>query len=827
MDRSRSISEICTNLEGRSPESLLPANEVAEIAQVLGKSVEWLLGGAELLSVAEVFPILERARGIEQDMNTLPLAEGDCLPPEADLALVAEAAEGNPALDLLLEEFLSRLEAQGLASVSEFYNAFRVPNPEMVTFFWEGLRADPRISAALDLTLRGMDGLSGQAAEAELRNKLTGRPCSGITDKVPSMLLSKILSRGINRAFSRALMKRLREQPFPLLPNGPELQDLESFCTSLELSMEFEKMDLSTHAAMIANPLGQAQTANTDAASNYFRSRERQGEEVKNNFGYVYLTEKQSRDLGVSEDSTARPLRYMGEAYLAVPVGLYLSSQFPEEQRAALGKIHALAEAQAGTPVATYYEKLAAYYELGSGELRGEAFLKAYYELCYEAERAWVHYVRYAVEQGLPYLHIHPFERYGTQSTKSHELALALINPDETGIFLEAKADFKDGAQHFLEDSGILERWPVMAEQSLKHVDSAVMVSLAARMHSLVPNAIAQNIPDEEAGKREGIVTLFDTAFSKIVIPSGRGGFLRARDGVGGLAEVFDRDVQDPQKFMDHYVLVVAGHELNHNMFKGNKQPTQGTGDGLSVNTIEEAKASEGVAFMFPDGRRLKTEELEGLRGALPLIVPWFLSRLMDGRLAKHRSEEYLREGASLLDHMMKSGLLQVARLRVTADGFVEKPLEGGLADDEFEFLRYDLSDAAVQGFITGCVDFMERLAPDYQQAEFEEPQVGRVIPDWTHIDTWQALSRLCYDRDMNKNGADVAALQAQKAKIKPGNPQNEEMVRALLRFADKEQPKQLRQALQVGRGVTDEDLEEALGAFKKEVLESHPQIIY
>lgn len=828
MNRLQAISDVQLSLAARAPEAPLEPDEVSRLAETLHTTTEAILveGG---LRVFEALQILERAEGIERDMENLPLVEGDCLPSLEDRTFVAEAFENNPVLEGLLEDLFSRFEAEGMSSVSAFYNAFRVPNDETVTFMWDRLRADARMSAALDLIVRGIPGLSAAEAETALRSKLTSRPFNGIHAKVAANLLSELVAKCMNRAFSQMLIRRMKQSPLPLLPHGEALEDVEGFCLSLEVSMDFEVMDMAAHEAMIASPLGQAQTGNKGTAEKFFRSRERLGEDVHNNFGYVYLTEQQGQGLGNSEDSTVREFRYMGKPYVAVPVGLYFAHEFPDSLKATLEKIRSLAKAHEGTPIAEYYDKLVAYYELGAeSPLRGDAFLTAYYELCYEAERAWVRYVRYAVEQGLPYLHVHPFERYGTVSTKSHELPLVLVNPAETGIFSEAKADFTSGARHFLDESGIMERFPVMAEQSMRHVDSAVMVSLAARLHSTLAGTIAENIPDEDAGKKEGIVTLFDTAYAASAIPTFRGAFLRERDGLGGLSGVFDRDAKDPQKFMDHYVLFVGGHELNHNMYKGQKKPTKGTDDGLSVNTIEEAKASEGMAFMFPDGLPLKPAELDRLRGALPLVIPWMLSRLNGKNLADHRSHPYLREGAVLIDHMLKVGMLQVDRLRVTADGFEEKPLEGTPVDDEFEFLRYDLSDATIQGFAARCTEFMTRLAPDYHAAEFEQEPEGRVIPDWTHIDTWQALSRLCYDRD--SKGADpegAAAIQIEKSRIKPGDPRNEEVVRALLRFADKEQPQQLRRALGTGRGVSDGDLEAALGAFKEEVLASHPQVIY
>jgi len=828
MDRTNRLQEIVAELEQKEVGHLLRDSEVSAIAEALGVSVEAVLGEEASLTAEEALEslhILDRVQGVEHDLKALPLGEGDLLPDAGRLACVEAAFEDNTAVDTFVDETFIRFELEGLGSVSQFFNAFKVPSSEFSEVMWDFLREDTRTAAALDLIASGMTEMKPEVALQEICNKLMGRPAAGIHGKIEAEALTRAVLRGLSRAFSRRLIARLRVQPMQLLPDGEILQDVQAFCTSLELSMDFEQMDLDAYHDMLANPLGQAQTADTSAAESYFRSREGHGSEVQNNFGYVYLTQEQANVLELDEGTSVRPFWYMAERYMAIPVGLYFMAKNLAQYEEVILKLTELAESSPGTPVEEYYKDLIAYYEFASlSPLRGDEFLTEYYELCYEAERAWVRYVRYVLEKGLPMVHIHPFERYGTKSTRSHDLSLALVNPKETGIFMEAKAQFMEGAKNFLNDSGLVEKFPVMAEQSLRHMDSAVMVSLSARLHSAIPGTLAQNIPDEEAGKKEGIVTLFDTDFSRGTIPAFRGTAVRDRDALGGLSKLFDEAVADPQRFMDHYMLFIVGHELNHNMWKGKKRPTEGTKDGLSINTIEEAKASQGMALMFEDPRHLKPQELQQLRGALPLIIPWMLTRLNPKTLKDHRSAPYLREAASLMDHMLKSGILDVKRLCVDEKGFEERPVEGAVAENEFEFLQYDLSDAVIQDYIARCVDFIERLAPDYQQAEFDEVPAGHVIPDWTHVDTWQALSRACYDRDLKSAKTDEArvAIETEKAAIKVGPPEIEEKVRALLRYADKEQIAQIRSALKVGRGLGEEGLE----AFKAYVLAQYPQIV-
>lgn len=826
------LQDLQVELLGRDGSSDLLPEDLQRVADALGVDVAAVVGDEEAPTVATALShlgVLQTVAEIEKDMDALPLAEGDRLPSLEYRTQVCEAFENNPALDSLMDEVFDRLADEGMNSIAEFYNAYKVPTDSLVDFIWNGLTADDRMNAALDLVASTVPTLGAEQTKLNLRNKLTNRPYEGLNAKGEGWVLSAMIGTRLSKAFSRTLMKRMRAEPFPLLKNGETLQDVETFCTGLEVAMNFEGMDRISYYEMLDNDLGQAQTANHGAAENYFRSRENLGDEVHNNFGYVYLNRSQTEALNIGEEDAARPFRYMGSDFFAVPVGLYFAKKCPESYNTALRQLEHLASAYPGTPAEEYYRHLIAYYELGvSSPLRGEDFLKAYYEQCYEAERSWVRYVRFAAEAKLPSIHIHPFERYATPSTKSHELPLALVNPAETEILLATKARYAAGAHRFMESSGVLDEYPIMAEQSLQQVGSAAMISLAARMHSVLPGALAQNVPDEEPGKRDGIASLFDMAFAARTSPVYRGVFLRDRDGLGGISRFFEEMARDPKGFMAQYLLFVGGHELNHNMYKGQKRSTTGTGDGLSLSTIEEAKASNGMGLMFEDAQQLKPAEIEELRLGLGHIIPWMLTRLNATWLSNHRSAPYLREGSVLMDHMIKSGLLQVRRMKVRADQVEECPLQGEVAEDEFESLAFHLSDAAIQDFVLRCHDFMKRLAPDYYTAEFTDVSPDHVIPDWTRIDTWQALSRACYDRDMKraKDDVTVEAIQAEKDKVTPPlDPAIAETVAALLRFADKEQGAQIRRALKTARWATDETMESFLADLKEEVQVSYPQV--
>ena len=815
------VSSVVEGLSKINPKDQLSRSEVTNLTQDLGISVDAILGDREIIPVAD---LLDSIRGLQKDLEALPLGLGDRLPSSEKREAVKVAFENNETLSEIMDGLIERLELGGLSSVSELYNAFRSPDAASLVLIWSQLKAEPRIAAALDSIVRGIpqgseakDVKSLEEAEIQVRNKTFGHSFKGIDGTQDAQVLTRLVSSALSNAFSHALMRRVRKSPIPLLKGGVVLKDPEAFCKNLELSMSFEAMDFDTYLDTIATPLGQAQTKDNDSADAYFRDFEGMGEEIPASFGLVYLSEDQAKGLDVETSPTVRSFRYMGAPYVAVPVGLYLSKRSPEPYKKTLAQVEVLAETHSGTPVGEYYSSLAAYYRFGeTSSNSGVSFQREYSEVCYKAERAWVRYVRYAAEHGLPTIHIHPFERYATRSTKSHDLALAIVNPEDTKPFLKAKADYISGSQAFLERSGVAKVHPAMAEKSLGHMENAALIALAARLHSAIKGAAAQNIPDEERGKEEGVVTLFDMIASVISNKNFRPKYLGDRDGVGGLAQWYS---ETSPEFLEYYMLFVGGHEMNHNMYKGKRKPVKGTGNGLSINMAEEVKASHGFSLMFKDSDRLKVDEIGRLRKVLPELIATLLVRLHPSYQKMHRSAPFLQEGAVLLDHAIKAGLLQVVRQGLTADAVEERPLEGKVKTGEFESIRVHLSDEAIQKFVSLCARFMERLAPIYYAAEFDPDFKDSTLPDLTEFDFLQAVTRVCYDKDSDPEGKEKVPL--------PADPHMEDVVAALLRFVDGEQPVQLKAALADKRGVGEEEMATALTLIQREILAAHPQITY
>lgn len=826
-----------------------PTNEIAESSEENERDIPTAL------------TVSHRFARILKDMRDLPLGEGDARPSDRSLEMVASLA-GSYTYTRIGTGLFDRMQQSGMTAFADYYNGFKVHHPERAEFFWDCVKKDPQFRMVLNFVARILvTSISVGESEDEkfnlamedIQKFFSNDPVQYIHAKTPAMILLLRMKNDALQAFTTLLLSKVTSRQIPLLASGEHLEDPELFRDSLHVSQIFQAMDRGAHLDMLANPLGQAQTANPTQAESYFRARESVPElKLQNNFGYVYLSKKQTVILGISaESSGVTSFTYFNEPYCAVPVGLYFARKFLDLFLQSVDYLYSLAQAFEGTPAGNYYRALAAYYMApinapdgpyvepgGDGVVHEGNFIQDYHELCYAAERAWVRYVRYAEEKKLPFIHIHPFERYATASTKSHDLSLAIVNPQETTIFLEGKQRFRGNVRKFLEQTGVAARYPDMTEKTDVLIGSAATISLGARVFSALVGTLAQNVPDEEAGKKDGVASLFDTAFARVAVPSTRGQITRKSDPIGIISAKFDSDASDPEKFIRHYVGVVLSHELGHNLHRGQKGSFQSDGKGLSINLIEEGKATSNIALYYENPYSLSDADLEHLRSSILLLVTWSMVRLRPKSRVEYQADQYFREGGVMIDAMLKSGLLEIVGVVLGERGEFTRVDSERLDVVDFEFLRFNFSDDALRNFIKRCADFLVQLAEPYYETQFRpDASPDRVVPDITTLDFWQALLLTCIDEDIARRSAknstpraEIEALAARKDALHlPGNPAMFPVVRALIRYSDFESMKRFRAtvARKHGLSLDDPSLEEHIKAAQGEIEAQFPAIRY
>lgn len=801
--------------------------------------------------VPDAIMVSQRLDQLLRDVRMLPQGVGSARPTNDDIQTVDNLSLSG-AFDEIAAGLFSIMNQDGASAVSDYYNRLTIYDSKQAAFIWEKCMSHPEIASALsrvaDILAQSIPGtdLSDQQkkelAYADIQKNLTHLPPQYITAKTPVMILLGRVKQGLIDSFMHIVTDKVAVDDMPLIEGGESVKNPELFQRSFEVAGLFQNMDQLAYIDMLDNPLGQAQTANPTQAESYFRQREAIPEmKVQNNFGYVYLSAAQAESLGLSPQQDAIfPFSYYNEQYVAIPAGLYFSKKSPDVFQASMDHLHALADAYSGTPAEEYYSSLIAYYMCGvdgsANVSDSKTFVKQYYDLCYVSERAWVRYISFAEKEQHQFIHIHPFEKYSTVSTKSHDLSLGITNPAETAQYVESKQRFQGNASRFFDQAGITGKHPEMIAETNRLIQSAGTISLSARFFSAIPGTLAQNIPNEEDGRQDGIVALFDTAFAKGAIKSSRGQVTRRSDPVGVIADAFDQDIDVPEKFMLHYIGVVLSHELNHNAYKGREGSFQSDGHGLEVKLIEEAKATVGMALAFNDPYNLSEADLTELRSSILLMATWMTMRLRPQLRAQYTSHQYFREGAVMIDHMMKSGLIKVVGMGLQEDGNFQPVSDAGLDTADFEFLRFDFTDDVLKDFIRRCADFLKDLSEPYYETQFKpDASPDRVVPDVTSVDFWQALLRTCYDEDIAKQKtnpkstpSDIAGLEARKDAISlPADNDMLAKARALVRYSDFDSVQRFRQAVAKQHHVdlTDPSLDEHVKAAQQKIQSMYPAI--
>lgn len=788
-----------------------------------------------------------------KDLKTLPMAPGNARPSNEDLERVDGLIMNAKIFDRVAEKIIGMITDEGQASsVSGYFNAYHSHDPNRSEVIWQMMTEDIALAPMLDhiasILAKSIVAKEGATedpkvlAMADLKALFSNLPTRHLNAKSEAYILANKLDGAVTRRIESRLIDFVWGG-LPLVDGGERLENPDLFSRAVYLAQDFLAMDELVFLEMLDNPMGQAQTADMGKAESFFRAREGvEKEKIQNNFGFVYLTEVQFDavpELGAYAKGIE--FEYFGKPYYAVPMGAYLNYKDNERFSATMMGLEEMAQAYPGTPVADYYKLLLKYYELPvtAESVNDEAFIKEYHDVCYEAERAWVAYTRYAAEYKLPFIHIHPFEKYDMASTRSHDLPVGIVNHQETEAYLRAKDKFVANAKPFLEGRGVFEKYPKMAKETMRLIESAGILSLGARMGSESEGIIAQNIPNEEPGRKDGIGVLCDTAFAQKRLEAGHGNALKMADPLGGLAEDYGWRIRDFEIFMSHYIKEVLSHELTHNFYKGTEQVYESDGRGLAVKLVEEAKATNGLAVAFEDPYNLTNADIGRLREALPLMMPWSIFRPKKELRAEHTSHQYLREGMVMLDHALNSGLLEVVHAELDENG--EPLVDSDKFDDwkGFEFLRYNLGEKQIRDYVARCADFEARLAAVYYHTQGFEGELpkGEVVPDITDIDAWQATSRECYLEERARivlekgvDHPDVMAIDLALEKLVP--PQDDAMpykVRALIRNANFEQPARMRAEVAAfyRLELNDPELDVKVAELQAKLRAQYPQIYW
>lgn len=686
--------------------------------------------------VSEMHPEVFRANinRVVKDLQTLPLGEGFAVAAPEKFNRIERLGNSRAMKDLAMLLF-GNIISNGATTLAKVHNAWTSYDSERAGIIWDEFLGNAEIASVLEEIIRTYAGEGSlEAAREDVKAFLTNEPKADqkLSKKSEAFLLLESLKLSLENALMfHALYSAAEESHIPE--------------EAIKLTYGFAELDRMALRDMLENPLGQAQTASPEKAEGYFRSHETVTESgVQNNFGYVYLTHSQADDLAIDTKlPLCRPFRYMGRPYFAVPMGMYFKARDSGKYMECMNNLKYFINIYEGTPRGEYYQALLHYYDYGYSP---DATVHGYHEACYDAERKWVAYARYAAEHKLPYIHVHPFEKYNTASTRTHNLELGIQNTEQTGRFEKVKRKFLKNAAAFLERSGVKAAHPDMAAETLRLIESAVIIAQAARLSG--HGTIAQNIPNEQEGREDGVGILCDTDYCRDLLKTRTAPMLDQIDTIGEFARQYRTSSENEELFLLYYVLDVLSHELNHNLYKGKEQSYQSDGRGLAIKLIEEAKATAGIALAFRDPEHLTDDEIQTLRRAMPLLIPASLLRLRPKLLAEHKSNEYLREGAVMLDHLLKSGVLRVQGVNLDKKGDPVFTDGTEILQPQFAFLRLNLGKRELQEYIAQCARFLQSLAETYYKTQFTDVPPDTVIPDRTDIDVWQNLSAMCHAKD-------------------------------------------------------------------------------
>lgn len=800
--------------------------------------------GQERESLASILD--ERFRRAAIDLDELPLNKGRARPSDEQYELVDSALEAaSDELRALAEKLFESFE---YSSVAEAYNGVRVYEPGRAEIIMNGVQSSP----ALKEIVRLVTSLHEEAI-ASLNPKPDDPRAEAVADVNKVLVFDATFKYFNTLKPARALINRFRttlfahcievlkkktEKGLPASKGGKALEgkELEFFGKGMELSQGMFDMDELSKRDLLNNPLGQAMSAAAGKAYNYTKNLEqdRLGAPVAT-YGFMFLDEAQATALNLlpSKEGFSTEFSYFGRPYYAVPYGRYCLAKKPEEFRAMLATISEMGEVYPDSPAAEYAEALQAY--LSYGNKGGNA--TEYSRVCYEAECAWVRYVRYANANRLPFIFVHPFEQYTVASIKDHDLALCPTAVEGQEIATELQGVFTVNLQAFFDRTGLTASQPEMCRVALDRISKMQMSLVAARLASSMPGILAQTVPNYEPGQKEGLVVLGDHAYA---IKNDRAistNNVRSADPVGGFAEFLEQ--LDDATYTLYYVQFLLGHELGHHIFKGKDQKgVESDGKGLSMGEIEEAKASHGVLFSVEDPNNLKPDEVERMRKLIPLMLDLDgVGRFAPNRLKNFRNDLYTRTGAVFLDYALKSGILEVTHIKIEEGGENYRVLSGvEKKEADTAFLKLHLEDDKIRNFISRMAQFLEEAAEPYAKISGFEPSEGTTITlaDKMDCETWQTIKRLLLNRELaalsEKGPEDPAKTRATKEleKIEGGeDPSLIADVNAIVDWRGFELSSRLKKAVARAKGLPegDEGVNTAVAALKEKLKREQPQV--
>lgn len=701
-----------------------------------------------------------------------------------ELFEVLEEAEKD--IRTLAEDLLGTIDSN---NASDLYNQVNQTNPQREELILNAFATSSGLQKFFQKMIELHTAFHPEVAlpdiEEDVKNRLalTGRDRHfSFYDRATYM--GGVWLRALDRHLGEGILRRVKEENLPLAVGQKPLEGahLAAFEAGMSLGPLFLHLNGSVRNDMAGNTLGKKLSHNFEEGTNLLQQQEREFGIETPTFAFVYLSEEQKKALEPLGSTLCLPLKEEGQTYYAIPWGAYVALAYPEHWLILEEKCLAFREAYLGTPIADYIEAFLTY--LKYGQSGGEA--KGFSEACYAAEEAWMHYMAYAETVDLPFILIHPFEH--DSSCKIFDLALAprevLEGKESTN---EALSTFTENFLAFCERKAWTQKYPRMVSASLDRLKKLRLMHLTTRFSSVNTEILGQLLPNYHDKRSAKMKLIF--ADREVAINSWRKRSLKElerKDPLGTFVEGINHSLREnPQVFEILYNFWIVRHEMTHlTLIDEKKKPIFGDGTGIALAEAEEVRASYGIIFNFRDPENLTEADCAQLRTLLPLLINQeLIERLSPQNMLYFEVNLHLRIGVMLLEHALKTGLLEVLYVKVGEGGNLTI-LEGvDRNQSDFETLHLNLDDETIRSFVKCMTQLIERFSEPHWKMWFEEGSPEKLeLPDLP-CPSWLLLREIAKERENQIE--DQSKDSPHKADV-----------RAVISFAASEQPQRLQKAL-------------------------------
>lgn len=783
--------------------SNLPGGEKIEaiIEEVLDKTIKELsiqhLKSYEEETFKIPNKILNRVERLLSDIQLLPLQPGKAIAEQEKFDELKGMILESSRFKEIIKHIISNIHKEGKNTITDIYTSTHALKADIGAFIMQRLSHDKTLGSFFPNIIESLakqiqtENPTMEASE-DIQRFLVGKPTKYINEKHESYLLLQEFRFALDEAFTQEILQ-FAEENMPLTSDNFAI-DINFLKTSVKAANASRRLNSYAYHDMLRNPLGQAQTATN--SDNYFRKLPEFKElEIENNFGYVYLTGEQLAKLSIPEDHQGLiTITHYNDQYYGVPMGIYYAQRSPEDFEILTQSLEEIKnrEKYKDTPFETYFSKLLEYFrpqEWIETKSSTEEVAKHYYEICYETERAWVTCIKYGLKYKFHYVPLHPFEKYKTNSTKDHSIEFCIIEPKYLEMFQKSKERFLTNIEKFLKR--ITDKQELI-DKTIELIEETTIVPIAASISRASP-ALGQIVPNEDQGKENGVISLMYTSYGQKMHAKQATEEIKEIDPTGEITKAFVACVEDMETFITCYDTRVTTHELNHQTGRNIAKTVGSDHRGLAYANIEEAKATQGLPFILENPEQLTENDIKNLRKTLPFIISKGLLRFTQNHLKNHETNDYLREGALLFDHLLKSGVVEVIGIHIDEEKKITECKN--IKDSDFCTIQYNFEETKLQAFMNLCMKFMKEIIPNYYKIQFDpEFKPGTVIPDITSAHFWQYLSRMCYQKDIEHSEEQLNHAHEKIKKIaepeEASNKVTPEIVQAIIDFTGGKQKK-------------------------------------